>query len=99
MVLDVCPVSNLRTGAVRSLAEHPLPRLVAAGVSCSLSTDDPAMFDTDLGREHQVARAMGLDARTFYAAGVAGARCDEGTRRDLIAIGEAADWAAPDPAV
>ena len=25
-VLDVCPLSNLRTGAVHSLAEHPLPR-------------------------------------------------------------------------
>ncbi len=52
MVLDVCPVSNLRTGAVASLAAHPLPALVAAGVRCSLATDDPAMFDTDLGREH-----------------------------------------------
>ncbi len=31
-----------------SLAEHPLPKLVAAGVRCSISTDDPAMFDTDL---------------------------------------------------
>ena len=47
-VLDVCPLSNLRTGAVASLADHPLPRLVAAGVRCSISTDDPAMFDTDL---------------------------------------------------
>ena len=31
-VLDVCPLSNLRTGAVASLEEHPLPQLVAAGV-------------------------------------------------------------------
>ncbi len=55
-VLDVCPISNLRTGAVRSLAEHPLPQLVSAGVRCSLSTDDPAMFDTDLGREYEAAQ-------------------------------------------
>jgi aminodeoxyfutalosine deaminase len=54
-VLDVCPFSNLRTGVVRSLDEHPLPALVAAGVRCSLSTDDPAMFDTDLGREYAAA--------------------------------------------
>nr|MDP9492128.1 adenosine deaminase [Actinomycetota bacterium] len=44
LVLDVCPISNLRTGAVSSLEEHPLPRLVTAGVRCSVSTDDPAMF-------------------------------------------------------
>ena len=31
-VLDVCPLSNLRTGVVASLEEHPLPQLMAAGV-------------------------------------------------------------------
>src|SRR5215218_4214821 len=46
IVCDVSPLSNVRTGAVPSLGEHPLPRLVAAGVLCSISTDDPAMFDT-----------------------------------------------------
>src|SRR5439155_5759822 len=28
-VLDVCPISNVRTGAVPSLLQHPLPKLVA----------------------------------------------------------------------
>jgi adenosine deaminase len=51
-VIDVCPFSNLRTGAVASLDAHPLPRLHREGVPCSLSTDDPAMFDTDLTREY-----------------------------------------------
>src|SRR5204862_3262113 len=37
IVLDVCPISNLRTRAVPSLEEHPLPRLVEAGVLCSIS--------------------------------------------------------------
>src|SRR5207237_4155427 len=32
IVLDVCPISNLRTGAVASLEAHPLPRLLEAGV-------------------------------------------------------------------
>ena len=44
IVCDVCPVSNVRTRAVASLAEHPLPAMLAAGVPCSISTDDPAMF-------------------------------------------------------
>jgi aminodeoxyfutalosine deaminase len=91
-VLDVCPLSNLRTGAVRSLDEHPLPRLVAAGVRCSISTDDPAMFDTDLSRDYEAATSFGLDPRSFYDAGVEGALCDEATRERLRRIGESFDW-------
>jgi aminodeoxyfutalosine deaminase len=91
-VLDVCPLSNLRTGAVASLEEHPLPRLVAAGVRCSISTDDPAMFDTDLSRDYEAATSLGLDPRSFYEAGVAGALCDEETRARLRHIGESHDW-------
>ncbi len=93
-VLDVCPLSNLRTGAVSSLADHPLPRLVAAGVRCSISTDDPAMFDTDLSRDYEAATSLGLDPRSFYEAGLLGALCDEETRSRLRLIGESFDWAA-----
>jgi aminodeoxyfutalosine deaminase len=91
-VLDVCPLSNLRTGAVASLQDHPLPRLVAAGVRCSISTDDPAMFDTDLTRDYEAATSFGLDPRSFYDAGVDGALCDEATRARLRAVGAAFDW-------
>jgi aminodeoxyfutalosine deaminase len=95
IVLDVCPLSNLRTGAVRALEEHPLPRLAAAGVRCSISTDDPAMFDTDLTRDYEAAVSFGLEPRSFYEAGVAGALCDEQTRARLRSIGEAHVWADP----
>ena len=93
-VLDVCPISNLRTKAVASLEEHPLPALVAAGVRCSISTDDPAMFGTDLTRDCDAAASLGVAPRSFYEAGVAGARCDETTRSRLASIGETFDWAA-----
>jgi aminodeoxyfutalosine deaminase len=92
VVLDVCPISNLRTGAVRSLEEHPLPRLVAAGALCSVSTDDPAMFGTDLARDYEAATSLGLDPRGFYDAGVEGALCDESTKRNLRAIADSFDW-------
>ncbi len=91
-VLDVCPLSNLRTGAVASLEEHPLPQLVAAGVRCSISTDDPAMFDTDLSRDYEAAASLGLSPRAAYEAGVAGALCDEATRERLRSIGESHPW-------
>ena len=92
VVLDVCPISNLRTGAVRSLDEHPLPRLVAAGVQCSVSTDDPAIFDTDLEREYAAATSLGVSPRVLYEAGVAGALCEASTRERLRAIGTAYPW-------
>jgi len=91
-VLDVCPISNLRTGAVRSLAEHPLPQLVAAGVRCSISTDDPAMFDTDLTRDYEAARSLGLDPRAAFDAGVEGALCDQETRERLRRVATTFDW-------
>jgi len=59
-VLDVCPISNLRTGAVASLAEHPLPRLVRAGVRCTISTDSRTVADTTLSHEFELASAMGM---------------------------------------
>ena len=91
-VLDVCPISNLRTKAVSSLAEHPLPQLVAAGVACSISTDDPAMFGTDLTRDYSAATSLGLDPRSFYDAGLSGALCDDETRARLASVGDSFDW-------
>jgi aminodeoxyfutalosine deaminase len=92
VVLDVCPISNVRTGAVASLDRHPLRGLLEGGVQCSVSTDDPAMFDTDLTREYVAAAALGADPRTAYGAGLAGALCDDETRERLRRIGEDYDW-------
>ena len=92
VVLDVCPLSNLRTRAVRTLAEHPLPQLVAAGAVCSISTDDPAMFGTDLSRDYEAAAQLGLEPRGAYEAGLEGALCDEPTRNRLKDIGDSFDW-------
>jgi aminodeoxyfutalosine deaminase len=66
--LEVCPTSNLRTGALaRQLnrssateAEHPLPMLMRRGVRVTLGSDDPAMFETSLTSEYELARRLGL---------------------------------------
>jgi aminodeoxyfutalosine deaminase len=92
IVLDVCPISNLRTRAVASLEEHPLPKLVAAGARCSISTDDPAMFGTDLSRDSEAAVSLGLDPEDFYEAGLEGALCDDETKAGLQSVGERFDW-------
>ena len=94
MVLDVCPTSNLRTRVVDDLADHPLPALLRAGVPCSIGTDDPAMFGTDLDTEHAVARDLGATPQCMYDAGVQGALCDDDVRKGLLAIGTDTVWSA-----
>ena len=86
------PISNVRLGIVPSLEEHPLPRLRAAGVACSISTDDPGLMGTDLTQDYAAAARLGVSAREAYEAGLAGALCDEPTRQRLQAIGDAFDW-------
>jgi aminodeoxyfutalosine deaminase len=68
IALEICPQSNLRTGALAlqvrrphaSIQDHPLPKLFRHGIPIALSTDDPAMFHTDLLAEYENAGGMGL---------------------------------------
>ena len=95
ITLEVCPTSNVRTGAVASLAEHPWPRLVAAGVPVTLNSDDPGMFDTTLNGEFAVARdVFGVDAdgmtdlvRTALDASYAPAEVRDRVTAELAAYG------------
>jgi adenosine deaminase len=50
---DVCPGSNLALKAVASAEAHPLPRMLAAGMTVTLGTDDPPMFQTNLLDEYE----------------------------------------------
>jgi adenosine deaminase len=52
VTFDVCPLSNVKLCVVRSLAEHPLRALAAAGVRCTISTDDPLVFGNRLNDEY-----------------------------------------------
>jgi aminodeoxyfutalosine deaminase len=54
--LEICITSNLVTGVVKRLEEHPLRRLYDAGVPIILNTDDPAMFGCTLLGEYRLAQ-------------------------------------------
>jgi adenosine deaminase len=59
--LETCPTSNWLTQCVPTLEEHPLPRLLRAGVPVSINTDDPGVFDVTLPSEMEVCRKqMGM---------------------------------------
>jgi aminodeoxyfutalosine deaminase len=89
IALEVCPTSNVCTGAVPSLREHPLPRLLAAGVPVTLATDDPGMFHTNLNDEYLLCHSQfGLGAVELAELARAGARaafCTEATRSAILA--------------
>ncbi|SPE25387.1 Adenosine deaminase [Candidatus Sulfopaludibacter sp. SbA3] len=53
--LEICITSNIVTGVVARLEEHPVRRLYDAGVPIVLNTDDPAMFGCTLTGEYQLA--------------------------------------------
>jgi aminodeoxyfutalosine deaminase len=68
--LEICPTSNLCTGALAkqtgkadaSLQDHPLAKFIKQGLTVMLSTDDPAMFHTDLLTEYSAAASLGLSS-------------------------------------
>jgi adenosine deaminase len=51
IALDVCPTSNLCLGVAPSLQQHQLPTLLRAGVTVTIASDDPPMFNTTLNDE------------------------------------------------
>lgn len=58
--LEICPTSNVRTGAVRALKDHPLRELHDAGIVITLNSDDPAIFQTTIAAEFAVAASLGF---------------------------------------
>jgi aminodeoxyfutalosine deaminase len=89
IALDVCPTSNICLGVAPSLAEHPLPALLAAGVTITVNSDDPPLFNTSLNDDVALlADPFGLDVQAADAILLNGVRhsflpSDERRRREL----------------
>ena len=52
IALDVCPISHVKLRVVPSPGEHPIRRLLEAGVVCTVSTDDPVSFGNTIEDEY-----------------------------------------------
>ena len=52
--LECCPLSNVRTGVVKSIDAHPVKKFYDAGLLVTVNTDDPAMFGNSLAEEYQL---------------------------------------------
>ncbi len=53
VTFDVCPLSNVGLKVVPAMQDHPIRRLMAAGVRCTVSTDDPLCFANSLNEEYE----------------------------------------------
>jgi hypothetical protein len=61
MPLTVCPLSNLKLCVVRDMAQHPLKKMLEAGLVATVNSDDPAYFGGYVGENFQsVASALEL---------------------------------------
>jgi adenosine deaminase len=57
--LELCPLSNVCTGAIRDVARHPARQFVDLGIPVSINTDDPKMFGNSLADEYATLVAAG----------------------------------------
>jgi adenosine deaminase/aminodeoxyfutalosine deaminase len=54
--IEICLSSNLKTGCCLQIHDHPVRKYFDAGLMLTLNTDDPAMFQTSLTREYELAQ-------------------------------------------
>jgi adenosine deaminase len=65
--IESCPVSNVRTGAVRFLEDHPVREFYDNGLLISVNSDDPTFFQTDLNNEYmQLYQKLGFSLSDLF---------------------------------
>ncbi|NQV81323.1 MAG: adenosine deaminase [Alphaproteobacteria bacterium] len=89
IALEVCPGSNIATGLYATLEEHPIRRLIEAGVTVTLNSDDPPYFATSIGREYDNAESiLGLSSTQLCQitrAAINASFADDQTKARLLA--------------
>ncbi|UVJ40536.1 adenosine deaminase [Arthrobacter sp. CJ23] len=93
--LTVCPLSNVRLRAVDTLADHPLPAMLAAGLNVSVNSDDPAYFggyvDDNFEQLLAVHGFSVAEQATLAANSIRSSFADEARKAELLVAVE--EWA------
>jgi adenosine deaminase len=67
ITIEACPVSNVMTGAVPSISEHPIREFLEQGIRVTVNSDDPSMFGTDMDNEYlQLHRELGFTVPELF---------------------------------
>lgn len=86
--LTVCPLSNVRLRAVDTLADHPLPAMLAAGLNVSVNSDDPAYFggyvDDNFTQLHAVFDLSDFDRARLAANSIHSSFASEERKAELL---------------
>jgi len=89
VVIEACPTSNLHTGAVDTMAQHPLQRFRRLGFAVTINTDNRLMSNVTMSSEiERVADVFDWgvdDVEQVAHTAIRGAFCDEDTRREVAA--------------
>lgn len=87
--LEMCPLSNLRTGVVKTFAEHPVRRFFERGLLVTVNTDDPKMFNNSLAVEYRMLvdelDFSREDVRTLILNGIQASWLPAGRKKQLAA--------------
>jgi adenosine deaminase len=85
--LEICISSNVHTGSVRSLAEHPLGLYYDWGLRVTLNTDNRLMSDTTLTKEYLIAsRTFGLTEHDLKNITIMGFKSAFMSHRDKVSL-------------
>lgn len=67
ITIEMCPISNVKTGVVSSLERHPIKTFLERGLIVTVNTDDPSMFGTNMNNEYlQLHRRLNFTIRELF---------------------------------
>jgi adenosine deaminase len=64
--IEVSPTSNYHLGVVNLSEKHPIRKMVDFGLLCTINTDDPAMFSTNLSSEFELLYSQSFMINELY---------------------------------
>ncbi|MFW9835248.1 MAG: adenosine deaminase [Candidatus Thorarchaeota archaeon] len=85
--IEMNPVSNLRTGVVKSIREHPIRKFYDRGLLVTVGSDDPSLFHTDLNNEYiQIHKHLDFSIQELFQISLNGVRMafiDDSRKKEL----------------
>ena len=85
--IEISPISNVRTGVVKSIQDHPIREFYDKGLLVTVNSDDSSLFHTDLNNEYiQIHEHLGFSIPELFQLsmnGIETAFIDEVSKTEL----------------